>query len=109
MVIPGSGAGEPAEELPAEEPVARASSAAVHLKDTVGSYSRLEKVGIWAWDELGWFSFFSGLWGWRTVTFQLSGFHCKLSDYQISHSSMGPFFVKGIQLACIGVQFRGLY
>ena len=37
-------------------------------------YSRLQKVGIWMWDVLGWFSFFYRLWGWRTVIFQLSGF-----------------------------------
>ena len=27
-------------------------------------YSRLQKVGIWAWRDLGWLSFFSRLWGW---------------------------------------------
>ena len=31
------------------------------------TYSRLQKVGIWAWDALCWCSFFSRLWGWRTV------------------------------------------
>ena len=48
-------------------------------------YSRLQKVGISAWDDLaalnmadsGWCSFFSRLWGCGTVIFQLSGFCCK--------------------------------
>ena len=35
--------------------------------------SRLQKVGIWAWDSYGWFCFFSRLWGWARVIFQLSG------------------------------------
>ena len=39
-------------------------------------YSRFEKVGIWAWDDLGWCSFFSRLWGWETVIFQLYSFYC---------------------------------
>ena len=39
-------------------------------------YSRLQKVGIWIWYELCWFSFFSGLWGWGMVIFQLYGFYC---------------------------------
>ena len=30
------------------------------------------KVGIWAWDDLCWFSFFSRLGGWRKVIFQVS-------------------------------------
>ena len=38
-------------------------------------YSRLQKVGIFAWDELGWFSFFSKLSGWGTVFLQLYGFY----------------------------------
>ena len=42
------------------------------------SFSRLQKVGIWAWDDVCWLSFFSRLWGWGTVTLQLSGFYCSL-------------------------------
>ena len=41
-------------------------------------YSRFQKVGIWAWDHLCWFFFFSRLRGWRTTIFQLSGFCCIL-------------------------------
>ena len=29
-------------------------------------------MGIWIWDDLGWFSFFSRLWGWETVIFQFA-------------------------------------
>ena len=39
-------------------------------------YSRLQKVGIWIWDDLGWSSFFSRIWGRGEVIFQLSGFYC---------------------------------
>ena len=39
--------------------------------------SRRQKVGIWAWDDSGWISFFSSLCGWATVILQLSGFYCK--------------------------------
>ena len=28
-------------------------------------YRRVQKVGIWAWDDLCWLSFFSRRWGWR--------------------------------------------
>ena len=39
-------------------------------------YSRLQTVGIWAWDDLWWSCFFSRLLGWRTV----SGFNCEASS-----------------------------
>ena len=43
---------------------------------TIGeSYSRLQRVGIGMWDDLGWFSFCLVVWAWRTVIFQFSGFH----------------------------------
>ena len=48
------------------------------LRGTFGDRSpcsTLQKVGIWAWDDLCWASFFSRLWGWRTVMFQRSGFY----------------------------------
>ena len=38
-------------------------------------YSRLQKVGRWIWDVLCWCSFFSRLWGWGMVLFQISGFY----------------------------------
>ena len=47
-------------------------------------YSRLQKVGIWAWDDFAWCSFFSRLLGWRAVIFQLSGFYGRVS----LHTSM---------------------
>ena len=48
----------------------------IKLEAAKGSYCRLRKVGIWAWDDFCWFSFFSRLWGWRTVIFQPSDFYC---------------------------------
>ena len=35
-------------------------------------YRRLQEVGIFAWEDSCWFSFFSRLWGWRAVIFKLS-------------------------------------
>ena len=39
-------------------------------------YTRLQNVGTWAWDDLCWLSFFSLVWSWRSVVFQLSGLYC---------------------------------
>ena len=39
-------------------------------------YSRLLKVGIWAWAHMCRFSFSSRLRDWGTIMFQLSGFYC---------------------------------
>ena len=32
------------------------------------------------WDDLGWVSFLSRFWGWRTVTLKFSGFYCIMRD-----------------------------
>ena len=45
-------------------------------------YSRLQKVGIWAWDDL------CKPWGCRIVIFQLSGFYCNMAP--IPYTSNGP-------------------
>ena len=42
-------------------------------------HSRLQQAGIPDWDDVCLFSFFSGLWAWGRVIFQLSGFYCKES------------------------------
>ena len=47
----------------------------VDIDLAVSACTRLQKVGICIWDDLGWFSF-SRLQGWGTVIFQLSGFYC---------------------------------
>ena len=39
-------------------------------------YSRLQNAWNTGLDDLCWWSFFSRLWGWRTVIFELSGFYC---------------------------------
>ena len=47
------------------------------FKRYIGSYRAiLGRIGMWIWDALYWLSFFSRLWSWRTVIFQLSGFDC---------------------------------
>ena len=43
-------------------------------------YSRLQKVGIWAWDDLGWLSYFSRFWCWGTVIFLLCNFYCIIPE-----------------------------
>ena len=35
-----------------------------------GASSRLQKVGIWAWGDSWWLSFFPRIWDWRMVIFQ---------------------------------------
>ena len=51
-------------------------------------YSRLRKVGIWAWDDVGMCSFFLSFWDQRTVIFQLSGLFavavCSLQLFQLT-------------------------
>ena len=54
------------------------------------AYSRLPKNGIWDWDALCWRSFFSILWGWRTVIFQLSGFYCNWEFPEIRGPDVDP-------------------
>ena len=49
-------------------------------------YSRLQKVGMWAVDDLCCCSFSSRLRGWRSVTFQLDGFCCMSWFHQASYS-----------------------
>ena len=44
----------------------------------LSNYSRLQKVGIWIWSDLCWFSFFSLCWDQRKVIVQLADFHCEL-------------------------------
>ena len=43
----------------------RDKPSAVHAEESTYSkpYCRVQQVGIWSWDDLGWFSFFSRLWG----------------------------------------------
>ena len=74
-----SGVGQPAwvgnKTRPPLLPMSRSSAGVegpgmLQLKRPSTTYSRIQKVGIWAWDDLGWMSFFSRLWGWRTVTFK---------------------------------------
>ena len=40
--------------------------------------SRLQQAGIWISDDSGWCSFFSGLWAWGRVMFQVSRFYCSI-------------------------------
>ena len=73
-------------------------------------YSRLQKVGRWIWDELGWFSFFSKLWGWGTVIFQLSGFYCSNPLRGYSEGLYGIFATGLVLLGGLrGVLLRSLF
>ena len=94
------------------------------------TYSRLQKVGIWMWDDFGCFCLLSLVWTWRIFIFQLSGFNCTVimivPVVVIGHykwvgsltSNMGKGYAKGFEKGLfwymvyngyIGIPDQGLF